>query len=136
MRATVTGAGLALLLLAGCGEDGDGDGDGNRVVMVAANPHSDQLKGLSEFNRNLGLRRAIVDSGNRCKKVDVSAYQEQYKTMAMWTARCTDSGTFAIYIAPNADVQVRRCKEASQLGLPECNVADVVKDPNAPAPTQ
>jgi hypothetical protein len=130
MRALLPGAGLALLLLAGCE---DGAPEENRVKVVAANPHSDQLKTLSELNRNLGLRRAIVDNGHRCKKVDIAAYQQQYKTMALWTARCTDSGAFAIYIAPNANVQVSRCADASTLGLPECRIADPVKDPNAPA---
>lgn len=105
------------LLVAGC-EDGAPERNVTRVV--AANPMSDQLKALSEPTRNLGLYRAIRDNGRRCKRVDRGAYQQQYKTMAMWTARCSDTGDYALYIAPNGDVQVSACKDAGELGLPEC----------------
>ena len=105
------------LLLAGCE---DGTPERNVASVQAANPHSDQLKALSEPTRNLGLYRALRDNGQRCKRVDRGAYQQQYKTMAMWTAHCTDSGDWAIYIAPNGDAQVSACKDARELGLPEC----------------
>jgi hypothetical protein len=116
MKAWVTMA-ACLGLLAGC-EDGAPERNVNRVV--AANPMSDQLKALSEPTRNLGLYRAIRDNGRRCKRVDEGGYQQQYKTMAMWTARCSDTGSYSIYIAPNGDVQVSACKDAKELGLPEC----------------
>jgi hypothetical protein len=108
---------VGALLLAGCD-----DGASNREVtqVVVANPMSDQLKALSGPTRNLGLYRAIRDNGRRCKRVDQGAYQQQYKTMAMWTARCSDTGDYSIYIAPNGDVQVSACKDAKELGLPEC----------------
>jgi hypothetical protein len=108
---------VGALLLAGCD-----DGASNREVtqVVVANPMSDQLKALSAPTRNLGLYRAIRDNGRRCKRVDQGAYQQQYKTMAMWTARCSDTGDYSIYIAPNGDVQVSACKDARELGLPEC----------------
>jgi hypothetical protein len=116
MKAWVTIA-ACLGLLTGCD-----DGAPNREVtqVVVANPMSDQLKALSEPTRNLGLYRAIRDNGRRCKRVDQGGYQQQYKTMAMWTARCSDTGDYSIYIAPNGDVQVSACKDAKQLGLPEC----------------
>jgi hypothetical protein len=117
--------GLALALAA-CGSE---EAPPTKVKEVhAANPVSDQLKGLNEVYRYLGLRRAIVDSGQRCKKVDRGAYQEEYKTMAMWTAHCTDTGDWGIFIAPNADVQVRQCRHNAELGLPVCRAA-----PAAPA---
>jgi len=105
------------LLLAAC-EDGSPEPDVTRVV--AANPHSDQLKALSEPTRYLGLYRALRDNGQRCKRVDRGGYQQEYKTMALWTAHCTDSGDWAIYIAPNGDVQVSQCRHAVELGLPQC----------------
>ena len=105
------------LLAAGC-EDGAPERDVKQVK--AANPYSDQLKGMSELYRNLGLNRAIKDSNQRCKKVDRAAYQQEYKNLAMWTAHCTDTGDWAIFIGPNADVQVRQCRHARTLGLPEC----------------
>ena len=105
------------LLLAGCE---DGAPERNVTPVVAANPQSDQLKALSEPMRHLGLYRALRDNGRRCKRVDRGEYQQQYKTMAMWTARCTDSGDWALYIAPNGDVQASPCADAKELGLPEC----------------
>jgi hypothetical protein len=108
------------LLLAGCE---DGAPERNVTQVVAVNPHSDQLKALSEPTRYLGLYRALRDNGQGCKRVDRGAYQQQYKTMAMWTAHCTDTGDYAIYIAPNGDVQVSACKDARELGLPECRAA-------------
>ena len=111
---------IGALLVAGC-EDGAPEKDVTRVV--AANPHSDQLKALSEPTRFLGLYRALRDNGQRCKRVDRGRYQQQYKTMAMWTAHCTDTGDYALYIAPNGDVQVSACKDALELGLPECKAS-------------
>ena len=109
--------GGAALLLAGCE---DGAPEQNVTQVRAANPHSDQLKGMSELYRNLGLNRAIKDAGQRCKKVDRAAYQQDYKNLAMWVAECSDSGEWGIFIAPNGDVQVRQCRHAATLGLPEC----------------
>jgi hypothetical protein len=109
-----------VILLAGCE---DGAPERNMTQVVAANPYSDQLKALSEPTRFLGLYRALRDNGQRCKRVDRGEYQQQYKTMAMWTAHCTDTGDYALYIAPNGDVQVSACKDARELGLPECRPA-------------
>jgi hypothetical protein len=108
-----------VILLAGCE---DGAPERNVTQVVAANPYSDQLKALSEPTRQLGLYRAVRDTGQRCKRVDRGAYQQQYKSMAMWTAHCTDSGDWALYIAPNGDVQASPCAHAKELGLPECAV--------------
>jgi hypothetical protein len=119
MKAWATLA-VSLLFLTGCE---DGAPERNVTQVVAANPYSDQLKALSEPTRFLGLYRALRDNGQRCKRVDQGEYQQQYKTMAMWTAHCTDTGAYAVYIAPNGDVQVSACKDARELGLPECKAA-------------
>jgi hypothetical protein len=108
------------LVVAGCE---DGAPERNVTKVRAANPHSDQLKTLSEPMRNLGVYRSIRDNGRRCKRVESAAYQQEYKTMAMWTARCSDSGDWAVYIAPNGDVQASPCGDAKKLGLPECRPA-------------
>ena len=126
MKAWATTA-TCLLILAGCE---DGAPERNVTQVVAANPMSDQLKALSEPTRYLGLYRAIRDNGQRCKRVDRGAYQQQYKTMAMWTAHCTDTGDHALYIAPNGDVQVSLCKDARELGLPECKAAAAAAQPD------
>jgi hypothetical protein len=111
---------LALGLTVAACEDGAPEPEVKKVQ--AANPFSDQLKGMSDLYRNLGLNRAIKDNGQRCKKVDRSGYQQQYKTMAMWAVHCIDTGDWAVYIAPDGTVQVSQCRHAKQLGLPECRV--------------
>jgi len=119
MRGSVSSIGLCLsLALAGCGQGQPGGG--NVASVRLANPQSEQLKGLSEIYRNLGLRRAIMDSGQRCKKSEGGAYQQDYKNMAVWTTHCVDSGDWAIFISPGGEVQVRKCADTVALGLPAC----------------
>jgi hypothetical protein len=108
---------LALAALAACGS---GESEPTRTKSIApSNPHVEQLKGLSEFNRGMGLRRAVLETRQRCKKVDWSGYQEDYKNLSMWAVDCSD-GDYAVFIAPSGDVQVRQCRHLGQLGLPEC----------------
>jgi hypothetical protein len=120
MRASVGFVGLALAVSA-CGQGGQPAG--NVTSVRIANPQSEQLKGLSDLYRNLGLRRAIMDSGQKCKKSEGGAYQQDYKNMAMWTTHCVDSGDWAIFIAPGGEVQVRRCADLATLSLPTCQRA-------------
>ena len=116
-------AGMGLvLLLAAC--DGGGSAPTKTRSISASNPHVEQLKALSEHNRGMGLRRAVRDSGQRCKKPDYSGFQEDYKNLSMWALRCSD-GDYGIFIAPSGDVQVRRCRDMKTLGLPECRFPDV-----------
>lgn len=105
------------LALAACG---DGT-PGNVTHVRAANPLSDQLNGMSELYRNLGLRRAIMDSSQRCKKSEGGVYQQDFKNLAMWTTHCVDSGDWALFIAPGGEVQVRPCADLPALSLPTCN---------------
>jgi hypothetical protein len=107
----------ALLLASSCDQ---GQPAKNVTQVKMANPESDQLKTMAPLYRNLGLYRAIRDSGQSCKKVDNGAYQQDYKNMAMWVAHCTDTGAWAIFIAPNGDAQVRACGDLRTLGLPAC----------------
>jgi hypothetical protein len=112
------GMGLALALAA-CDS-----GEPTKTRSISArNPHVEQLKALSEFNRGMGLRRAARDSGQRCKSVEYSGYQEDYKNLSMWTLRCSD-GDYSVFIAPSGDVQVRQCRHMKTLGLPECRFPD------------
>ncbi len=116
MMRAVAALGLALALAA-CDSGG---GEPTQARSIAArNPHVEQLKSLSEFNRGMGLRRATRDSGQRCKKVESSGYQQDYKNLSMWTLRCSD-GEYAVFIAPSGDVQVRQCRDLPTLGLPQC----------------
>ena len=121
-----------LAMLAAC-DGGAPDGEARSIRVTGTSDYEAQLNALSDFNRGLGLRRAITESGGRCKSVDASGYQRDYKTMSMWTVRCSDSGDWALFIAPNGDVQVRKCSDAAQLKLPECRVAAPATPPR-PAP--
>jgi uncharacterized membrane protein len=105
--------------LTSCGDEG-GQAENNVRSIQVTGEYEKQLKALSEPNRNLGLRRAIMQSRQRCKRVEASGYQEAYSNMSMWTARCSDTGDWALFIAANGDVQVRKCTDAKALGLPEC----------------
>src|SRR3954465_13145541 len=123
MRGRLAFLGLSLVLSA-CGQ---GQSGGNVTSVRLANPQSDQLKGMSELYRNLGLRRAIMDSGQRCKKSEGGVYQEDFKNMAVGTTHCIDSGDWEIFISPGGEVQVRKCEDVAGLGLPAC------RRPAAPA---
>jgi len=114
----IAGAGLGLLLILGACEDGTPEQ--NIASVRAKNPVSDQLKTTSELYRYLGLRRGIIDNNQPCKRADRGAYQQEYKTMAMWVVHCIDSGDWAVFIAPNGDVQARKCSDAAVLGIPAC----------------
>ena len=118
----VTIAGALILALGGCGDTGSEQrNDVTRVEI--ANPVSEQLKGGNALYRAIGLRRPIVDTGHRCKKVDAGGYQQQFKNYAMWSVHCTDSGDWAVFIAPTGDAEARRCADLVQLGIPQCKPA-------------
>jgi hypothetical protein len=120
----------AAALLTACGEMTP---SANESAIRIANPVSDQLKAASTLNQRITLRRAVGDSGKRCRRVDALGYQQEYRGMAMWVALCDDGRHWAVFIAPNADVQVRDCTQNAQLGLPVCRpVAPLPPDPNAP----
>ena len=105
---------LAAAALAGACADGrdvalENGADEGRPKIRMANEHHD------------GLLRAIRQTGHRCQNVDNAGYQEEYRNMRMWVANCgAEERNFAIYIAPNGDVQVRDCAQAGQLALPRC----------------
>ena len=109
------------MALAGCG--GSEGEQAKTKTMKPANEYVERLKSLGDDNRGLALRRAVQDTGQQCKRVVTSAYQEEYKNLSVWNLRCTD-GEYALFIAPNADVQVRTCTDVKSLGLPECKLAE------------
>jgi len=122
MRAIGLAAICGAALLAGCGSGDGGETETPREVrsIAIASEYQKRLLALDDVNRGLALKRAIQDSGQRCRRVEANAYQEDYQALHMWRARCDDSGDWALFIAPNGDVQVRPCADAAQLGLPGC----------------
>lgn len=118
-RSVLTAFSLTLLL-AGC--DGGPPTKTKSINVAQTNPFHERLMGLSELNRSLALRRAVQDSGEACKKIDRSGFQGEFKGLKMWTAGCSGGRDYAVFIAANGDVQVRRCAHARELGLPECKI--------------
>ena len=119
MAKKMVSAGLALALaLGGCG-DGGVESQPKAKKMTVSSPYIEQLKALSKDNQGLPLRRAVQDSQQRCKRVERSGYQEDYKNLSVWNLKCTD-GEYVLFIAPNGDVQVRSCEHSQRLGLPQC----------------
>lgn len=92
-----------------------------------ANRFSDQLRALDLAQRNGVLRRAITENGMRCGRLDTSSYRGAFKRLAMWQARCTPGGDYAIFIGLDQSVQVRRCEDAKELGLPRCTLPPPAK---------
>jgi hypothetical protein len=115
MRKSWTATAMALALVA-CQKAPEE----NTAVVATANPYAERLKSMSAPYRDLAMRNAVRDSGQHCQRVETSRYQEDYKNMSMWTARCSDTGDWAIFIAPGGDAQVRPCADAKSLGIPEC----------------
>lgn len=113
-------ASLCCLLLAAAGCDQGPARQTKTTKMVVANPFHDGLMTLSELNRSLALRRAVQDAGESCKKIERSAFQGDFKQLKMWTASCGAPRDYALFIAPNGDVQVRRCQHMAELKLPAC----------------
>ena len=121
------------LLCAFTGCDGGSDSSQKpvtKIVVAKDNAWQKKMLAQNETNRMLALRRAVQDDGGSCNKITGSRYQQDYQGMAMWVAYCS-SGPQAVYLAPSGEVQVRPCKDATALGLPECAPAPPAAD--APA---
>lgn len=114
--APIAAAGLALL--AGC--DSGPPTKTKSIKVAATNPFHDRLMAATELNRSLALRRAVQDSGERCKRIERSGFQGDHQALKMWRASCSDGGDYAVFIGSTGDVQVRKCADAKTLGLPEC----------------
>lgn len=111
---------MATALLAGCGEpDAAANQQAPRIKM--ANEHHEALLRLSPGRQRIAMMRAVRQTGNRCQRVDNAGYQQEYRNLRMWVAQCdVEAKSYAIYIAPNGDVQARDCAQAGQLSLPRC----------------
>lgn len=124
---------ITLASLAACGSGQNGkdaqQAASNQPQIAVRSPEQDMLHQLSDMNRNIGLKRAIQDSGLRCRRVDKSGYVQEYRSLSVWTASCSDGRDWAIFVGPDGSAQVRPCTDMKQLGLPECRINP---DPKAP----
>ena len=139
-----TGLAVVLMLgLVGCGEGGGGnDTQGaGPAVNVPQEPQiavrsdmQNQLHQLTPANRDIGLKRAILDSGLPCRRVTESGYVTEYNRLSMWTATCSDRRGWAIFVGPDGSAQVRPCQDMERLGLPVCRI-NPNRSPARPAST-
>jgi hypothetical protein len=127
------GAAAFFLGLTACDSGGGETGRAQLTKMTIANPYHDKLMGLSVLNRSLGLRRAIQDTGQGCTRITASGYQAPYKGLHIWIGRCAPEGDYAVFIAPNGDAQVRRCKDVQTLMLPACRTESLDSVPRITA---
>jgi hypothetical protein len=119
-RALLLGFAAAGLALGGC-DDGASAPSAKSGGVTIRNRDNERLKALPDNLQRIALVRAIRDTGNRCpRSVESRAEQGEYRGMAYWTARCDDNSQWAIFLAPNGDVQVRNCEHMQQLDLPAC----------------
>lgn len=120
---TALGAALALGACGGAGEAEEAAEERPRQIRVV----SDEQRALmeaDEVQRNLGLMRAVRYSGERCGKVNASAYQQMYEDLPMWVVSCDEDRQWAVFIGGDGSVQVRDCASAERLGLPRCTALE------------
>lgn len=99
----------------GCGSEISAKNDAPEVV-----PFSQRLSALSPVWRNATSIRAINDSGQSCDRISASAFQQTYKGLAMWHARCRDGGNWAIFIGDKGNAQVASCSMDAGGPVPAC----------------
>lgn len=113
----------AALMLGSCGNPG-GDNAGQPRARAVPNPYQQKLLALSERDRNLTLRRGIQDDDGQCRRIEGADYQQEYRGLAMWVARCSEGRNWAVFVSSNGFVQARDCAHEKELGLPECKPAE------------
>ena len=84
------------------------------------NPYNQRLEHLDAVRRGAVIRRAIIDSGMRCGRVDSSGRTAPYKNLLGWSAHCSPGGDYVFFVGPDGSAQVRTCMDARMLNLPGC----------------
>ena len=116
-------AALPALLLTACGGGGSDQAATNQPEIAVRSEEQNALHQLDEMNRNIALKRAILASGLRCKRVVRSGYVTEYKKLSMWQADCDDKRSWGIFVGPDGSAQVRPCTDNARFQLPECKIA-------------
>lgn len=112
----------ASLAVTACGDSSDPQDAAARNKIVVQGAGQTQMHSLNELNRAIALKRAIYDSGFTCKRIVRSGYSREYDNLSMWVAECADKRSWAVFISPGDDVQVRNCADHAELKLPACTI--------------
>ena len=115
---------LPALILAGCGGRGSDQAATKQPEIAVRSEEQNALHQLSDLNRDIALKRAILASGLRCKRVVRSGYVTEYNKLSMWQADCDDDRSWGIFVGPDGSAQVRPCSDNAKFKLPECKIAD------------
>ncbi len=128
MRTQVTIALAPLLALAACSSETQPREAATNIAVRSA--EQDRLHQLAEPDLAIALKRAILDSGYRCQRVERAGFVAKYKNLDMWRARCSEGREWAVFAGPDGGAQVRDCVDVPRFGLPQCKVS---KQPPAAA---
>ena len=111
------------LSLAACGSGTDGGATANQPQISVRSEEQNRLHQLDDANRDIALKRAILASGLRCKRVTRSGYVTEYNKLSMWAASCDDGRDWGIFVGPDGSAQVRPCSDMAGFKLPACTIA-------------
>jgi hypothetical protein len=113
---------LLALPLAACGPSNEPAAPQPKITVRSNG--QDALHKLDPLNLAIGLKRAVLDSGQDCKRVTKTGYVGEYKNMSYWTATCEDKAgrtrDWALFVGADETVQVRLCDDVAKVGLPAC----------------
>ena len=112
---------FAAILLSACGSNENPAPPVQNEVIVRSEAQQ-QLFNLSDLNRAIALKRAILDQGLRCGQIVSTGYVTRYKDMDVWTATCNDKRVWSLFVGANDSVQVRLCDDNEKFGLPAWKV--------------
>ena len=115
--ATTTG-----LLVAACGS-GEQAASTKITEITVRSAEQDKLHQLDDPMRDIALKRAILASGLRCKRVTRSGYVTEHNKLSMWSADCDDQRSWGIFVGPDGSAQVRPCTDMVNFKLPTCTIA-------------
>src|SRR4028118_1402383 len=111
------------LFVAACGGSGSQPAANQQEIAVRSDEQN-ALHQLSDMNRDIALKRAILASGLRCKRVVRSGYVTEFKKLSMWQAHCDDNRSWGIFVGADGSAQVRPCSDNARFKLPECRIAE------------
>ena len=90
-----------------------------QVASQSAKVYSQRLTALSDLQRRGALRRAVLDSGEKCPSVTGAGYQGPYKNLEMWVVQC-GTAAYGAFIGPDGTVQVSACSYLVTVRWPAC----------------
>lgn len=92
------------------------------AAPFSPNPFNDRMRELKPVDQAAALRRAVTLDNQKCGRVAPFSYRGLYGNLGRWEVRCTPGGTYAVFVGPGGEVQVRACADLRSLKLPECTM--------------